>query len=421
MRIPLLVLLLASIAAATPRADHRVINLVNRQAEFEAMVERVEPLVLAHGKARPDEREALTDRVVSEVGRDGIEVLVRYREPHLIPVFARLADHEDWFVRRLAVFALQRNLALSELDRAVARLGDENGLVRETAATTVAILHFAGKKHRKMVPRTKVEAAARKGLAARRKDDLGALKTALEKEKDPYVAASLRLAVETLGKRPLLRIHEEPVVGRAPVRRVPRTVGGEVNAYQKGSGYSGSGSGRLKPTSGWAYPTLLYPREVMQMTSDRPLVPLPKKANSLHFGHDCAWFLEGSTVYAIGDGIVRWIRSGGDWGGLVVVEYLTEKGEKVVGLNGHCGMWVFVKPGERVAKGQAIAQIGLSFSPENGGHGAHDHFGMYEGAFAEGRCYGRSGAGKSVEGWIEPPVFLTPRVSGKTIAPDSYR
>lgn len=65
--------------------------------------------------------------------------------------------------------------------------------------------------------------------------------------------------------------------------------------------------------------------------------------------------------------------------------------------------------------------MGLSFSAENGGHGAHDHFGMFEGAFAAGRCYGRSPAGRSTEGWLVPPDFLTPKVEGKTIKPDSYR
>jgi hypothetical protein len=84
-------------------------------------------------------------------------------------------------------------------------------------------------------------------------------------------------------------------------------------------------------------------------------------------------------------------------------------------------MWVFVKPGQAVTKGQLLGQMGLSFSAENGGHGAHDHFGMFEGAFATGKCYGRSPAGRSTEGWLIPPEFLTPKVEGKMIKPDSYR
>jgi len=425
--LPLLVLSLLGDGAAAraqesvPKADAASISVVNRPEDFEARRNEVEPVVLAHAKAKEAaERRGLEDRLVGEFGEKAIEVLVRYREPHLIPVFVRLTESKKWYVRRLAVFGLQRNLALSGLDRTTALLADENPLVREIAATTVAILHFAAKKHRKLLPRTREEAAARAGLGKRKKADRQALEDALGKEGNPYVKASVTCALETFGRRALLLIHTEPTVGEPGVRFVPRLVGAAVNAYQKHSNFSGSGGGRLKPTSGWAYPTLLYPREIMNIGSDRPLVALPEKANSLHFGHDCGWFLEGSSIYAVADGVVRMIRSGGDWGGLIVAEYLGESG-KVNGLNGHCGMWVFVRPGETVTRGQLLGQMGLSFSAENGGHGAHDHFGMFEGAFAAQKCYGRSAAGRSTDGWLIPPDFLTPKVEGKKIAPESYR
>jgi murein DD-endopeptidase MepM/ murein hydrolase activator NlpD len=424
-RIALLLSLFAAVAPAapdTPRADANVINLVNKKAAFDAMRAKVEPVVVELAKARDETtRKAVEDRLVAEHGRPAIEVLVRYREPHLIPVFARLTESEDWSVRRLAVFGLQRNLALSRIDAVTARLADENVLVREVAATTIGIFHVAARKHRKLLPRTRAESKASKALGLRKKKDLETLRQAREKEKDPFVAASLTASIEVMGKRPLLLIHTEQVVGEAPARRVPRLVGGEVNRYQKGSGYSGSGGGRLRPTEAWGYPTLLYPREILTITSDPPLVPLKQKANSLHFGHDCAWFLEGSSVHAVADGVVRMIRSGGDWGGLIVVEHMGKDGKKVNALNGHCGMWVFVKPGEKVKKGQVLGQIALSFSPENGGHGAHDHFGMFEGPFDAAKCYGRSRAGRSTEGWLIPPDFLTPLVEGKKVPPASYR
>jgi len=428
MRIAILVLLIvvanglpAPAQGSVPKADAASISIVNRLEEFTARRNEVEPVVRAHADAKdPAARRKLEDRLVAEFGEKAIEVLVRYREPHLIPVFARLTEAKKWYVRRLAVFGLQRNLAASSLDRITARLADENPLVREIAATTLGILHAAAKKHRKLFPPTREEAAARRRLGKRKKADRQALEDALGKETDTYVKASMAGALGLLGRGSPLLIHTEPIEGEPGVRFVPRLVGGEVNAYSKYSNYSGSGGGRLKLTRGWAYPTLLYPREIMTIGSDRPLVPLPRKANSLHFGHDCSWFLEGSSIYAIADGVVRLVRSGGDWGGLIVVEYRGKSG-KVNGLNGHCGMWVFVKPGQAVTRGQLIGQMGLSFSAENGGHGAHDHFGMFEGAFATGKCYGRSAAGRSTEGWLIPPDFLTPKVEGKAIKPDSYR
>ena len=420
-----LVLLLAGPAAfsqePTPRADAGSISVVNRPADFERCRKEVEPVVLALAKAgKAAEQQALEDRLVNEFGEKAIEVLVRYREPHLIPVFARLTGSKKWYVRRLAVFGLQRNLGVSAVDRIPLLLGDENPLVREISATTLAILHFAAKKHRKLFPRTRAETAARKKLGSRRKADQRAIEDAWKKETNAYVKASMQGALETFARRSLLLVHTEPTLGEPGIRFVPRLVGAKVNAYQKQSGFSGAGGGKLKSTTGWSYPTLLYPREIMNIGSDPPLVPLPKKQNSLHFGHDCGWFLEGSSIYAVADGVVRLVRSGGDWGGLIVVESLAD-GNHVNSLNGHCGMWVFTKPGEAVKKGQLLGQMGLSFSAENGGHGAHDHFGLFEGAFTAKMCYGRSAAGRSIEGWLIPADFLTPRVEGKKIPPDSYR
>ena len=408
--------------AAVPKADHTVINLVNGRDRWQAVHDEVRPVILALGEARTDEdRKPLEDRLVDELGRKAIEVLVRYREPFLVPVFARLTEHEDWAVRRLAVFALQRNLGLQALDRIVVRLADDEALVREIAATTVAILHVAASKHKDLLPRDKAIKAAAKGMRKRKKADLAALQERLAAEKNPFVQSALRASIESLGKRKLLLIHTEPVVEEAPGRFVPRLEGGQVNAYQTGSGISSSGSGRLKPTTGWGYPVMLYPREVLTLTSDPPLVPLPQKGNSFHYGHDCGWFLEGSGIYAVADGVVRWIRSGGDWGGLLVTEHQDADGAKVSAVNGHCGMWMFVKGGEKVVKGQLLAQMGLSFSAENGGHGAHDHFGLYTGGFSEGHCYGRGRTDRTNEEWLVPADFLTEKVEGERLAPDSYR
>ena len=418
----LLVLLLAApVLGDVPKAKDDAISVVNRDDAFAALLAKVEPVVRELTAAKEDERGPIEDRLVAEFGRTGIEALVRFREPELIPVFVRLADHEDWYVRRLAILGLQRLAGLSGLDVVVRHLADETVLVREIAATTTAILHEIGSKYRDMIPRTSAERDAAKGLGKREKEDARALKAAHDAEENRYVKASLAMAIEVLGKRRPIRIHEEQTTGEPGARHVPRVVGAQVKAWQGGSGYQGAGSGRLKPTKGWAYPLLVYPKEILNIGSDRPLVPLEAKANSLHFGHDCGWFLEGSTVYAIADGVVRMIQSGDDWGGLIVVEYMDEDGEKVNGLNGHCGMWVFVKPGEAVVAGQPLGQMALSFSPENGGHGAHDHFGMFAGPFQAGMCYGRRGAGCSTDGWLVPPDYLTPKVEGKPIPPDSYR
>ncbi|MCU0724692.1 MAG: hypothetical protein MUE73_02715 [Planctomycetes bacterium] len=425
--VPVLVLFAAAAAGApkdVPKADVSVINLVNSAGKWQEVHDRVRPLILEHGKEKDEaKRAALTERIVSEFGKPAIEVLIRYREPNLVPVFSKLCEAQDWYVRRLAIFGLQRNFGFSALDRIVLLTGDDNPLVREIAATTTAILHHAAVKHRELIPKglEPADKEVLKNLGKRRKDDLKVLTVRHGVEENPFVKSAIAAAVEVMGKRSLLLIHTEPVKEAPPGRYVPRLEGGEVNAYQTGSGISSAGAGKLAPTKGWAYPVLLYPREVFSTTSDTPLVPLPEKRNSYHYGHDCGWFLEGSGIYAIADGVIRWIRSGGDWGGLIVGEYMAEDRSKVTALNGHCGMWVFVEGGEAVKAGQLIGQMGLSFSAENGGHGAHDHFGMFSGGFVEGHCYGRGTQDRTADGWLVPADFLTPKVDGGKIAPDSYR
>ena len=82
--------------------------------------------------------------------------------------------------------------------------------------------------------------------------------------------------------------------------------------------------------------------------------------------------------------------------------------------------WV-ISEQEAVEKGQVVCQMGLSFSPENGGHGAHDHFGMYTGGYSDKHNYGRTGTDHTKEDWLVPAEFLTPRVDGEELKPDSYR
>ena len=56
-----------------------------------------------------------------------------------------------------------------------------------------------------------------------------------------------------------------------------------------------------------------------------------------------------------------------DMGTLLVVQHLLEDGRLVNAVYMHGGDTVFVKPGERVACGQLLGTMGLSFSAENGG------------------------------------------------------
>jgi len=101
-----------------------------------------------------------------------------------------------------------------------------------------------------------------------------------------------------------------------------------------------------------------------------------------HAGEDCGWFRDGSGIYAVADGVVRMVQgAGGDWGFLVAIEHRLPDGRYLTSVYGHCGSDVLVHAGEVVHCGQRIASQGLSCSVENGGYGAHLHFGLGDGPF----------------------------------------
>ena len=142
-------------------------------------------------------------------------------------------------------------------------------------------------------------------------------------------------------------------------------------------------------------------------------------AGGTHAAEDCAWFRDGCGYYAIADGVVRMVQgAGGDWGFLIVTEHLLEDGSYVTGVYGHAGFDVLVKPGDIIRCGQRIASQGLSCSVENGGYGAHIHFGLGDGPFRRpaGLAQGET---VEVEGESSPATILrfrlrpTPPVAGR--------
>ena len=95
-----------------------------------------------------------------------------------------------------------------------------------------------------------------------------------------------------------------------------------------------------------------------------------------------AWLREGSSIYAVADGLVRMVQgAGGDWGFLIAIEHRLNPHQYITSVYGHCGADVLVAPGQTVKAGQRIATQGLSCSVENGGYGSHLHFGVGNGPF----------------------------------------
>ncbi len=104
-----------------------------------------------------------------------------------------------------------------------------------------------------------------------------------------------------------------------------------------------------------------------------------------HVGDDCGWFREGAGVYAIGNGIIRLIHHSPEWGFLIVIEHKLKDGNYICSLYGHLSHYIYRYAGEIVKKGEKIGEIGLSYSVDNGGYGAHLHFAISKGRWLKMR------------------------------------
>ncbi|HLX63240.1 MAG TPA: peptidoglycan DD-metalloendopeptidase family protein [Planctomycetota bacterium] len=133
-------------------------------------------------------------------------------------------------------------------------------------------------------------------------------------------------------------------------------------------------------------------------------------ADSVHIGDDCGWHRDLCAIVATGSGIVRQMSYVPSWGHILVIEHTLPKGAKVCSLYGHVSPFIYVKEGERVEAGQKIASIGRANTIENGGYGAHLHFGIHEGAYNAGDWV--CGYLSAVQfkyghhGWLNPQAFL---------------
>lgn len=347
---PLALLLLLVVAAAAGPLDPSL-GLCTRREEFQKRLEAMDGKVLElRAAADEGKRKRLVSALASAAERE-IECLIRYREPHLAPVFAEvLRSSKKWFTRARAAYGLKMCGAPEAEAALVSALGDADPRVREAAAG--ALGHVAAE-------------AGTKALEAR-----------AAVEKDPCVLETLRsaAAVAAGGRDYDAGGWSEALEGAEGARRVAYAwVAKGSHAFNRYDARSGD-----TPTAGkFFYPVQRYKEDLF--------AGYPRNsfgAGGTHAGEDCAWFREGCSVYAIADGIVRMVQgAGGDWGFLVAIEHRLADGRYVTSVYGHCAFDLLVRAGDRVKGGQRIATQGLSCAIENGGYGSHLHFGLGDGPF----------------------------------------
>ncbi len=302
--------------------------------------------------------------------------LPRYQSAELSAATLKLLDSPAAKVRRAAAAALTYQGARSEgaRKRFAALLAQRDPATRELAAEYFT-WHGAG-------------------------EDVKALKKSAAAEKDPWALASLRAALAAIerrkGKAPRpARKKEafEPVWryagGKAPAKfKLEREERLDAQARRLAIPLDSMMSDFEEKFAAPVAGTLMAPvRDYFDPARASYGYYVPKEAkvfgNSVHVGDDVAFYRDGLAVVAIGSGVVRRAGCVQSWGYIVIIEHRAPGGSKFCSLYGHLGPFVHVVPGDVVEKGQKIGALGRSYTWENGGYGAHLHFGIHRGEFLQ--------------------------------------
>ncbi len=109
-------------------------------------------------------------------------------------------------------------------------------------------------------------------------------------------------------------------------------------------------------------------------------------------------------VSAVADGTVLYAGWTSGYGGLIVIAHDAD-GEQVSALYGHLRQSSFaVKTGDRVTRGQFLANLGTGGTTETDGERKHLHFGLYPGRALRKAGYVATKA--ALNTWINPQDFF---------------
>jgi murein DD-endopeptidase MepM/ murein hydrolase activator NlpD len=361
------------------------------------LLEAARPELLAIVKAPPAQRAALASDFAKQYGDAWIEAVKRVRNPELVALERALLDVDDWHVQHRALLLAEALEDTAVVPLAWKRLESPAARLRERAAVTCLLLWN---------PKTAKDVAGGKA-----KESLAAL---IPKEGDEHVRAAMHALEKRIdGKLAPRKVASEHLVTLPDGLVVAPFLEGMDHLAQVAPGVKltpsgspgGSSASKLPVVTRWTTPLLGYGEEEVQGVSLQPFAN-PREHGVVHTGQDVGACLDGAGLYAIADGVVRFVYGGSDMGTLIVVEHHLSKKELVNAVYMHCGPSVLVQAGDAVSCGQLIGTMGLGFSIENGGHFAHLHLGLYPGPFNVLHNYGYKNAKDGLDDWFDPAKKL---------------
>lgn len=316
--------------------------------------EMIGHLILQLKEAQGNNKDIYKKRLKDDFGYIGIENLIRYKEDSLNDVFLDLLKNEDFYVKYKTLYIL-RHYKKENIYGLLPFLDSTNVYLKDMA---ISSLTEAGDK-----------------------DILPVLKKYPEKTTNEYIKTSIIYAVNKIS-RDLKVLFPDFNYDLKPEKlseyRYYRS-GDKIDGYQESFSQIYLNKNDLPEAASFIPPIIGYWDEFI-IKGRRESFGVGGGIRK-HVGDDCGWFRDGASVHAIGDGIIRLIHHSPDWGFLIVIEHQLKNNEYLCSVYGHLSKEIYVRAGDIVKKGDKIGVIGLSYSVENGGYGAHLHFGISKGPF----------------------------------------
>ncbi len=325
-------------------------------------------------------------------GENYFDIIFRYRDASLLPVFNTIATTEDThpFFRISAIYVIGETGSEKDLQRLFELWQREkNELVREYIASAIGKIA---------------------GVSA-----IPLLNQMFTKESNEYVRKTLTASINRARGNRRIKIAYLPLYDTTGYRRLktfpsesPQTEFGLI-ARKK---IDISLSHYIPLAKDCIFPHMQY--KMCQSVYDKVNQPFTSFAleGVSHVGEDSGWLFEGMPVHSIMDGRVVLFQHEESWGCLVCIESQLEDRSTVCTYYGHLSGNLDVYVGKIVKKGDKIGEIGPSFSFQNGGYRSHLHLGIEKAPIGNAVIAGYS---EDVEHWYNPVDFIK-RYGRETIA-----
>ncbi len=294
----------------------------------------------------------IINTIINTFGYIGIENLIRYNEKQLAEVFKQLLKSDNFYVKFKSIYGLGNTGEPSDAKYIQQFLKSTNLLLKDIAISAIWKL--------------------------KARDKISFLKDMLAQEKNIYIKNSLEFAIKILeGKlSPTFRNFGYGIIKKPLNKFIYHKYNEPIKNYEEKYSVIYLPEKEIPTADDFVPPIINYTKELIFKTRR---ISFGVGKDIVHTGDDCGWFREGNSVYAIANGIVRLIHHSPDWGFIIVIEHKLPDGNFLCSIYGHLSRNIYLRAGQIVRMAEKIGEIGLSYSVDNGGYGAHLHFGISKG------------------------------------------